>query len=352
MTTEPQCDPSEHSSVVRVVHGCSCAIGACGLAAGSSRPLRLAGAPPAPCRVPLVALLLGFVAGRAGRRSHARVAERGARRSPSRVRRMSSASLLAAPSDLVVARVLAAADRAGGGAAAVAAQAAVQPGDVRGRGARRVAGLPVLLIGDRRRWRRRAGSRLRCHADRATSCRPWRSTVAITSFSGLAGRTVVQQVLRLRGVVVRGQHRDRRRSSPCRSGTESHRRCARSSASSRVLFVLYRAYTGLTERHKNLETLHDFTRSLGGSRARGARASRRRSERGRSCGASTARCCSRRCGAGCRRRGLLVGDDESSGRDISAGRAGRRPCDRCCRTTRRGSSSQGSRCRGGWARSA
>ena len=33
----------------------------------------------------------------------------------------------------------------------------------------------------------------------------------------------------------------------------------------RGLFVLYRAYTSLTERHRNLETLHDFTRSLGGS---------------------------------------------------------------------------------------
>ena len=30
-----------------------------------------------------------------------------------------------------------------------------------------------------------------------------------------------------------------------------------------VLFDLHRAYMGLTERHKNLETLHDFTRSLG-----------------------------------------------------------------------------------------
>ena len=30
-----------------------------------------------------------------------------------------------------------------------------------------------------------------------------------------------------------------------------------------ALFALYRAYMGLTERHKNLETLHDFTRSLG-----------------------------------------------------------------------------------------
>ncbi len=28
---------------------------------------------------------------------------------------------------------------------------------------------------------------------------------------------------------------------------------------------LYRAYTRLSERHKNLSTLHDFTRSLGGS---------------------------------------------------------------------------------------
>jgi diguanylate cyclase (GGDEF)-like protein len=32
-----------------------------------------------------------------------------------------------------------------------------------------------------------------------------------------------------------------------------------------VLYVLYRAYTRVTERHKDLETLHDFTRALGGS---------------------------------------------------------------------------------------
>jgi diguanylate cyclase (GGDEF)-like protein len=32
-----------------------------------------------------------------------------------------------------------------------------------------------------------------------------------------------------------------------------------------ILFVLYRTYTQLTERHKNLETLHDFTRDIGGS---------------------------------------------------------------------------------------
>jgi len=32
-----------------------------------------------------------------------------------------------------------------------------------------------------------------------------------------------------------------------------------------ALYVLYRAYMGLTERHKNLSTLHGFTRSLGGS---------------------------------------------------------------------------------------
>jgi diguanylate cyclase (GGDEF)-like protein len=32
-----------------------------------------------------------------------------------------------------------------------------------------------------------------------------------------------------------------------------------------ILFVLYRTYTHLTERHKNLETLHDFTRDIGGS---------------------------------------------------------------------------------------
>ncbi|HLT16419.1 MAG TPA: EAL domain-containing protein [Acidimicrobiales bacterium] len=32
-----------------------------------------------------------------------------------------------------------------------------------------------------------------------------------------------------------------------------------------VLYLLYRAYTRVTERHKSLETLHDFTRGLGGS---------------------------------------------------------------------------------------
>jgi len=32
-----------------------------------------------------------------------------------------------------------------------------------------------------------------------------------------------------------------------------------------LLFLLYRAYTRVTERHKSLETLHDFTRGLGGS---------------------------------------------------------------------------------------
>ena len=32
-----------------------------------------------------------------------------------------------------------------------------------------------------------------------------------------------------------------------------------------LVFVLYRAYAGLTERHKNLSALHDFTRALGGS---------------------------------------------------------------------------------------
>jgi diguanylate cyclase (GGDEF)-like protein len=32
-----------------------------------------------------------------------------------------------------------------------------------------------------------------------------------------------------------------------------------------VLYMVYRAYTALRERHKSLETLHDFTRTLGGS---------------------------------------------------------------------------------------
>src|SRR5690606_9950539 len=32
-----------------------------------------------------------------------------------------------------------------------------------------------------------------------------------------------------------------------------------------LLYLLYRAYTRVTERHKSLETLHDFTRGLGGS---------------------------------------------------------------------------------------
>src|SRR3546814_20850189 len=32
-----------------------------------------------------------------------------------------------------------------------------------------------------------------------------------------------------------------------------------------LLFLLYRSFTRLGERHKSLETLHDFTRQLGGS---------------------------------------------------------------------------------------
>src|SRR5690606_40218721 len=32
-----------------------------------------------------------------------------------------------------------------------------------------------------------------------------------------------------------------------------------------VIYVLHRSHTRLSERHKSLETLHDFTRGLGGS---------------------------------------------------------------------------------------
>ena len=71
-----------------------------------------------------------------------------------------------------------------------------------------------------------------------------------------------------------------------------------------VLFVLYRAYTGLTERHKNLETLHDFTRSLGDAiEIDGPGGGGCARARGRSCVASTSRCCCRPSATVCRRPG-------------------------------------------------
>ena len=70
-----------------------------------------------------------------------------------------------------------------------------------------------------------------------------------------------------------------------------------------VLFVLYRAYTRLTERHKNLETLHDFTRSLGDASRSTSWRRRWPAGRGRSCAASTWRCCCRPSGTGCRPAG-------------------------------------------------
>ncbi|HEY9559131.1 MAG TPA: hypothetical protein VIR58_20510, partial [Acidimicrobiales bacterium] len=70
-----------------------------------------------------------------------------------------------------------------------------------------------------------------------------------------------------------------------------------------LLFLLYRSFTRLGERHKSLETLHDFTRQLGGSLeiheleqavVQGARTILR-GEQGR--------CCCRRSGRGSRRAG-------------------------------------------------
>ncbi len=88
-------------------------------------------------------------------------------------------------------------------------------------------------------------------------------TFAITVFSGWPGREVVARVLAFGSVF-------------CLANTATGIALVtsvwdRSYAGLLVvaviaaLFLLYRSYMGLTERHQSLETLHDFTRGLGGS---------------------------------------------------------------------------------------
>ncbi len=88
-------------------------------------------------------------------------------------------------------------------------------------------------------------------------------TIAITVFSGWPGRQVVGRVLAFgslfclgntaTGLVVVAAIWDRSYSGLLVAAVIA------------ALFLLYRAHMGLTERHKGLETLHDFTRSLAGS---------------------------------------------------------------------------------------
>jgi diguanylate cyclase (GGDEF)-like protein len=87
--------------------------------------------------------------------------------------------------------------------------------------------------------------------------------VAITVLSGFPGRRVIQQVLLVGGVVAFAN---------TTVGIILVGSLWNDSylgllvvVVGVVLFGLHRAYTRLTERHKNLETLHDFTRSLGGA---------------------------------------------------------------------------------------
>ena len=90
-------------------------------------------------------------------------------------------------------------------------------------------------------------------------------TIAITVFSGWPGRPVVGRVLAFgslfclgntaTGLVVVTAIWDRSYSGLLVVAVIA------------ALFLLYRAHMGLTERHKGLETLHDFTRSLGGRSA-------------------------------------------------------------------------------------
>jgi diguanylate cyclase (GGDEF)-like protein len=88
-------------------------------------------------------------------------------------------------------------------------------------------------------------------------------TTAITLYSGWPGRRLVRQVLLFGGI-------------SCLANTSTGLAFVSSVwdetysgllfvAVVVILFVLYRAFMGLTERHKNLELLHDFTRGLGGS---------------------------------------------------------------------------------------
>jgi diguanylate cyclase (GGDEF)-like protein len=86
-------------------------------------------------------------------------------------------------------------------------------------------------------------------------------TIAITVFSGFPGRRMVQQVMIVGGVVAFANTTV----GIILVGSlwnDSYLGLLVGVVGA-VLFVLHRSYTRLTERHKNLETLHDFTRSLG-----------------------------------------------------------------------------------------
>ena len=88
-------------------------------------------------------------------------------------------------------------------------------------------------------------------------------TTGITLFSGWPGRAVVRQVATFGTVAVLAN---------AAAGLAFMTTVWERSYSGALivvvvaaLYLLYRSYTGLTERHKSLETLHDFTRGLGGS---------------------------------------------------------------------------------------
>ena len=88
-------------------------------------------------------------------------------------------------------------------------------------------------------------------------------TIAITLLSGFPGRRMIEQVMIVGGLVALANTTvgiifvgSLWNSSPLGFLI---------GAVGAVLFLLHRAYARLTERHKNLSTLHDFTRSLGGS---------------------------------------------------------------------------------------
>ncbi len=88
-------------------------------------------------------------------------------------------------------------------------------------------------------------------------------TAAITIFSGFPGRQIIRHVLRLGGLVAVAN---------TTLGIIIVGSLWTSSYPGLLvvgvvvgLFLLYRTHMALSERHKNLETLHDFTRSLDGS---------------------------------------------------------------------------------------
>jgi diguanylate cyclase (GGDEF)-like protein len=86
-------------------------------------------------------------------------------------------------------------------------------------------------------------------------------TIAITVFSGFPGRRMIEQVIVVGGVVAFANTTV----GIILVGSlwnESYLGLLVGVVAA-VLFILHRSYTRLGERHKNLETLHDFTRSLG-----------------------------------------------------------------------------------------